>query len=129
MNKVELIKLIEDLNLDKDEYYILGSGSLVMHGIREVANDLDLCVTEETFEILKTKFNIDLSSKNECGFYFLNDVIEVVISNKEDFNRNFIEGYPVEKLEKILEFKKNRNKEKDKFDIIKIEEYLFNKNY
>ncbi len=35
MNKEELIKLIESLNLPKDEYYILSSGVLVLYGLRE----------------------------------------------------------------------------------------------
>ena len=30
MNKEELLKLVESLNLPKNEYYILGGGSLVM---------------------------------------------------------------------------------------------------
>ena len=49
MNKEELIKLIENLNLPKDEYYILSSGVLVLYGLRDLAGDLDLCVSEELF--------------------------------------------------------------------------------
>ncbi len=30
MNKEELLKLVDNLNLPKSEYYILGGGSLVM---------------------------------------------------------------------------------------------------
>lgn len=35
MNKEELLKLVESLNLPKEEYYILGGGSLVMFGIKD----------------------------------------------------------------------------------------------
>ncbi len=34
MNKEELLNLVESLNMPRDEYYILGGGSLVMFGIK-----------------------------------------------------------------------------------------------
>ena len=64
MNKEELIKLIENLNLPKDEYYILSSGVLVLYGLRDLAGDLDLCVSEELFNCLKEKYNIKEEEKN-----------------------------------------------------------------
>ena len=41
MNKEQLLKLLEKLNLPKDEYYVLSGASLVIRGIREQAGDLD----------------------------------------------------------------------------------------
>ena len=64
MNKEELIKLIENLNLPKDEYYILSSGVLVLYGLRDLAGDLDLCVSEELFNSLKEKYNIKIDDSN-----------------------------------------------------------------
>lgn len=83
MNKEELIKLIENLNLPKDEYYILSSGVLVLYGLRDLAGDLDLCVSEELFNSLKEKYNIKEEDKNSCRFYKLNDLVEVVVENKK----------------------------------------------
>ncbi len=124
MNKEELKLLVDKLELPKDEFYILGSGSLLLYGIRDVAHDLDLCVSEELFNILREKYNIDESSKNACGFYSISEKIEVVVNPKYDFERDFIDGYPVEKLEKILKFKEIRNEQKDIKDIAKIKEYI-----
>ena len=62
--------------------------------------------------------------KNECGFYHILDMIEVVPNKKEDFNYDEIDGYLVEKLEQILEFKKKRNAPKDIPCIEKIEKYI-----
>ena len=121
MNKEELIKLIENLNLPKDEYYILSSGVLVLYGLRDLAGDLDLCVSEELFNSLKEKYNIKEEDKNSCGFYKLNDLVEVVVENKKNFTRDFKDGYPVETLERILKFKKKVNRPKDQRDIIKLE--------
>ncbi|MDO5556905.1 MAG: hypothetical protein Q4G05_01485 [Clostridia bacterium] len=63
MNEEELLKLVKGLNLPKGEYYILASGSLLLYGLREKANDLDLCVSNERLkkfrEVAKGKFEND----------------------------------------------------------------------
>ena len=124
MNKEELLKLVESLKLPKDEYYILGGGSLVMFGIKDTTGDLDLCVSDELFERLKKEYN--LVEKNECGFYSISDVIEIIPNPKEEFTCEVIDGYQVEELRRILEFKKKRRAPKDILYIEKIEEYLKN---
>ena len=124
MNKEELLKLVESLNMPKDEYYILGGGSLVMFGIKETTSDLDLCVSNELFAKLKEKYNLDEKDKNECGFYQISDIIEIIPNPKEEFTAQEIDGYKVEELKRILEFKKKRNAPKDKPYIEKITQYL-----
>ena len=122
MNKEELLKLVESLNLPKEEYYILGGGSLVMFGIKDATADLDLCVSEELFERLKEEYN--LTEKNKCGFYSISDIIEIIPNPKEEFTCEVVDGYQVEVLKRILEFKKKRNAPKDRPYVEKIEEYL-----
>ncbi len=124
MNKEELKNLINSLDFSKDEYYILGSGSLLLYGIREVAYDLDLCISEELFEVLKQQNRVSLTDKNDCDFYPIATNIEVVVNAKKDFDRDYVDGYPVERLEHILRFKESRNKPKDQLDIQKIKEYI-----
>lgn len=124
MNKEELLKLVESLNIPKDEYYILGGGSLVMFGIKETTSDLDLCVSNELFAKLKEEYNLDENDKNECGFYQISDIIEIIPNPKEEFTAQEIDGYKVEELKRILEFKKKRNAPKDKPYIEKITQYL-----
>ena len=124
MNKEELLKLVESLNIPKDEYYILGGGSLVMFGIKETTSDLDLCVSNELFAKLKEKYNLDENDKNECGFYQISDIIEIIPNPKEEFTAQEIDGYKVEELKRILEFKKKRNAPNDKLYIEKITQYL-----
>ena len=62
--------------------------------------------------------------KNECGFYHITDMIEIVPNKKEKFNCEEINGYYVENLEQILAFKKKRSALKDIPYIEKIEKYL-----
>lgn len=124
MNKEELLKLVDSLDLKKGEYYILGGGSLVLFGIKDTTSDLDLCVSEEQFEILKRKYNLKEEDKNECGFYHISDIIEVVPNKKSEFQMEEVDGYNVEPIKKILEFKLKRNAPKDQVHIEKIKKYL-----
>lgn len=124
MKKVELLNLLKELNFPKDEYYVLSGASLVLRGIREEANDLDLCISEELFKQIKDKYNLTEEKKNECGFYKINDNLEIVVDKKEDFKMEIGEKYNLEDLQMILDFKIKRNKPKDQKDIKNIKKYL-----
>ena len=58
MNKQEIKKLVDCLNLPKGEFSILSSGSLVLRGIQETANDLDLHISDECFNYVQNHFKI-----------------------------------------------------------------------
>ena len=124
MKKIELLNLLKELNFPKDEYYVLSGASLVLRGIREEANDSDLCISEELFNQIKDKFNLIQEKKNECGFYKINDNLEIVVDKKDDFKMEIGKKYNLEDLQTILDFKIKRNKPKDKEDIENIKKYL-----
>ena len=56
MNKEELIKLVKSLKIDRDEFWILSSGALVIRGIYPDAGDLDIAVTEKGLQELKENY-------------------------------------------------------------------------
>ena len=58
MDKEEVIKKLKELNLPKDEYYVLSGASLVLRGIREQCSDIDLCISEELFEKIKDELKM-----------------------------------------------------------------------
>ena len=124
MKKIELLNLLKELNFPKDEYYVLSGASLVLRGIRKEANDLDLCISEELFNEIKDKYNLAEGNKNECGFYKINDNLEIVVNKKDDFKMEIGKKYNLEDLQTILDFKIKRNKPKDKEDIENIKKYL-----
>ena len=124
MKKIELLNLLKELNFPKDEYYVLSGASLVLRGIKEEANDLDLCISEELFNQIKDKFNLIQEKKNECGFYKINDNLEIVVDKKDDFKMEIGKKYNLEDLQTILDFKIKRNKPKDQKDIENIKKHL-----
>ena len=123
MNKKELIELIESLKLNKEEYWILSSGALVMRGIYPDAGDLDIAVTEKGLQELKRNYNL---KKKENGWYIVNDKIECVLDKKEPWKIEKYGEYNLQSLEKYYEFLKESNREKDKARIPLIEKYIKN---
>ncbi len=126
MNKEQVLKMLKELNLPKDEFYVLSGASLVLRGIREICSDLDLCISEKLYKKIKDKYDLTDDKKNECNFYHISDELEVVVDKKEKFNWEICEPYNLENLNTILEFKIKRNKPKDQLDIKNIKAYLNN---
>lgn len=124
MDKKEVVKRLKELNLLKDEYYVLSGASLVLRGIREQCSDIDLCISEELFEKIKNKLKMTSDKLNECGFYHLSDSLEIVVDKKSRFNMEEGEEFNYEDINTILAFKKSRNLPKDQRDIANIEKYL-----
>lgn len=124
MNKEELIELIESLKLDKNEYWILSSGALVIRGIYPDAGDLDIAVTEKGLQELKNNYNL---KQKENGWYIVNDKIECVLDIKEAWKIEKYGDYNLQSIEKYYDFLINSNREKDKARIPLIEEYMKNR--
>lgn len=124
MNKEELIKLIESLKLDKNEYWILSSGALVIRGIYPDAGDLDIAVTEKGLQELKK--NYDLKEKGK-GWYTVNDKIECVLETKKEWKIEKFGQYNLQSIEMYYDFLKNSSRDKDKARIPLVEEYMKNR--
>lgn len=124
MIKEDILNMLKELNFPKDEFYIVGGSSLVMRGIREVAGDLDLCISTELFNNIKEKYNLTDEKRNECGFYKINDDLEVVVNEKYEFDMEKEEPYNLENINTILNFKLKRNAQKDQKDIENIKKYI-----
>ena len=123
MNKEELYKLVEKLKLPITEYCILSGGSLVMHGIRENTNDLDIDITKKDFEIIKKYFRPTLVDENK-KLYKIIENIECFLDNNFETDIEFIDGYPCQSLMSVYRLKKKLNREKDQSDIIAIKKVL-----
>lgn len=124
MNKEELIKLIESLKIDKEEFWILSSGALVIRGIYPDAGDLDIAVTEKGLQQLKENYNL-IEKAN--GWYIVNGKVECILDTKEPLKIEKFGEYNLQSIEKYYEFLKESNREKDKARIPLIEEYIKNR--
>ena len=121
MNKEELEKLISTLKIEKGEYWILSSASLVLRGIYDSAADLDLAVTEKGLKQLKENYNL---IQKENGWYIVNDKVECVLDTKEPYKIEKFGEYYLQDINDYYNFIKNSNREKDKKRIPLIENYI-----
>ncbi len=78
MNKNMIIDEINKLNLDKKNFYVLGSASLVLRDIIEYANDIDIAITNDLYKKIKNDLNY-LGTNNSSKWYRVNDNIECCI--------------------------------------------------
>lgn len=122
MNKSELIKLIESLGIDYDEFWVLSSGSLVLRDVFKDAGDLDIAVTEKGLEQLKSKY--DLRQK-ENGWFRVNDKVECILDN--DMSEEKVEKYGKYNLLNIYAYEKwlkQSDREKDKLRLEVVQKYI-----
>lgn len=125
MQKAELIEVIESLKIDKDEFWILSSGALVLRDILEDAGDLDIAVTAKGLEQLKSKYNL---KQKENGFYIVTDKIECVVDTKEEWKIEKCGEYNLESIGKYYAYLKSSTREKDIARIPLVEEYMKKEN-
>lgn len=110
MKREELIKLIDSLELDREEFWILSSGSLVLRNLLEEAGDLDIAVTRKGLDELYKKYNVVSKGNN---WYKICSNIECVLDTIGNYNLLSLNEYY-----KFLE-KSTREKDKVKLDIVK----------
>lgn len=123
MKRRGYLRKLDELGLDKDKYCIIAGGVMLMHGLKDDTDDIDIRVLPSYFEELKSKFEFKKSSKYSY-LYELGDNIEVAVVEFSGNDVEYIEGYPVLSLELELAWKVENNRDKDKEAIIKIKEYL-----
>ena len=126
MQKAEFLKELNKLNLDKSSYCIIASGSMLMYGLCEECNDIDIRTTKELFNSLNEKYHMKQSDRYDY-VYELSDKIDVNCKNYDPNMIEYVDGYPVEKLEVNLKWMKENNRPKDQEKIRKIEEFLENR--
>ena len=124
MNKNELLELIKTLKINKEEFWVLSSGALVLRDIYSNAKDLDIAVTNEGLAQLKSNYNM---VQKQNGWFIVSDNVECVCDGEKEslkYQPQKIGDYYVQNIEEYLEYLNNSNREKDKLRIPIVEEYM-----
>lgn len=124
MNKEELLELLKTLKLDKKEFWVLSSGSLVLRGIFDGAHDLDIAVTKEGLKQLQENYNL---TRKENGWYIVSDKIECICADetfKLEYEPEKCGDYYIQNIHEYLGYLYKSNREKDKARISLVEEYI-----
>ena len=116
MVKEEIIRQIDKLGIERDEFWVVGSASLVLRGLFRSADDIDIAFTESGFEILKTKYDVIYLGNNGCDWYKINDIIECCVDEKNIDKVDEFEPYNLLNLNYYYEnFLKDSDREKDQY--------------
>lgn len=120
MNKLEIIKELDELNLDKNKYIVISGASLVLQGLIEEADDIGLSCSKEFYQ--KIGWNNKIGAFGVEIKYYHN--IEIGFNLYDTKNIVTINGYQCMNLDKCLEVKQKLNRKKDKKIIEKLDLYL-----
>lgn len=125
MNKGELIELLNTLKIKKEEFWVLSSSALVLRGIYETANDLDIAVTNEGLKQLKENYKL---KEKDSGWYALDDKVDIICDGKMENLKYKPEklscDYFVQNIYEYLEYLDSSSREKDIEKIPLVKNYI-----
>ena len=124
MNKKELLQLLKTLKIDKEEFWVLSSGALVLRDIYPDAGDLDIAVTNKGLDEIKKNYNITFKENN---WFIISDIIEGVCNGEKDklkYKPEKINDYYVQNIKEYYEYLCDSKRKKDKLRIPIVEEYM-----
>lgn len=124
MNKNDIFKTLEKYGFDKEKILILSGAAMVVNGIKETTNDIDMAVSDDYERVILDKYKCELKEMScDNKVYSIDGIIDFSL-NYYDFGYDIKEGYKVQKPVEILKLKETLNREKDKKDIDLIQNYL-----
>ena len=129
MNREEILNQLKKYNLDTKNFIIIGSAALVLKGIKEKCNDIDIATTKEYNNHLLKNFKCQFQKEIDGHkVYFIDNIINFSTHYYNDFKGERIEGYLTQTPNEVLKLKETLNREKDKKNIKLILDYLNNIN-
>ena len=118
----ELFERLRSLQLRRDDYAVFGSGPLVVRGVIEATNDLDVLCRGEAWETVcrlappqhDRQWDVELVSLYDDRLTFGTTwAIGEVSTNDVIDTAEIIEGLPFAKLEYVVEYKTTSGRPKD----------------
>lgn len=126
LNREDIIKIIEELDLPKSEYWVTSGSALVLHKVKKTAGDIDLGCTDKLWrDLLKKGYTFRLENDNS-KIIKVNENVEIIYEYFVD-EIELIKEIPTGSLASIKKQKAKLGREKDILDIKLIDEFTQNK--
>ncbi|MBR5669960.1 hypothetical protein IKX12_02670 [Candidatus Saccharibacteria bacterium] len=123
MDKRTFLAKLDSLGLDKNRYCIIAGGSMLIRGLKNTTDDIDIEIRPDYFEELEERFTFKKSPKYPY-LYSLSDNVEVAVLEYDQEDVEIVDGYPTESLEHFLTWILENKRPKDKEKIAIIRNYL-----
>jgi len=125
LNKEKIFELADSLKIDNDDFVILSSAALVIRGILENANDLDIAVTKNGLENLSKIFNVIPKENNDTNskWFIVNDKVECVLDDMEN-KKQKVGKYYLQDINNYLSYINDSTREKDIKRVELVKKYI-----
>ena len=120
MERNEILTQLNDLEFDRNEYWVITGAAMVLYGLRPKTHDIDLGCTTALADSLQAGGYPVKIKENGMRHITFNEDIELVENFLFD-KVQLVEGFQTISLEGLLEMKKSLGREKDLKDIALIE--------
>jgi hypothetical protein len=126
LNREDIIRIVKELYLPINEYWVTSGSALVLHGVKESTRDIDLGCTSDIAQLYIEKGCTYKIVEDNSRIVIVNDLVELIENWFVD-EIEFVDGLPVGSLESIKKQKLNLSREKDISDVKLIDEFIKNK--
>jgi hypothetical protein len=123
MDKQEILKCLSEFPYDRNEYWVITGGAMVIYDIREQTADIDLGCSKRLADHLEADGCLFRRTDDGKRWFRYGDHIEIF----EEWIRDTVEtvcGFRVVSIQGLIEMKQDLGRDKDKKDIAFIKAYL-----
>ena len=125
--KLRFMDSLKELNIPKEDFVIYGSAPMVLRGLKEKNNDLDVLVTDNLWEKLSVKYpnNINGDYIDINGVSFTRSNMDFLGKTEDVIKKSdVIDGYHILSLAETKRWKEKLGSERHLKDARVIENYL-----
>lgn len=123
MQRDDVIQIVNDLEFDKNDFWVVAGSAMCLYGLRAETNDVDLGCTTHLADMLEEKGYQAIRYSDGSRKYDFNEHVEIFENFLFD-RSEIVDGIPVISIQGLLEMKRFLGREKDLEDAKKIENYL-----
>ena len=124
VNKADIMEKLHALNWPPEDYWVVASAAMVLHGLRTETRDLDLGCTTALANALAAAGVPFRQMDDGSGRWFTLDGDVEVFENWLCDRAELVEGVPVISLQGLRQMKAALDREKDRKDIALIDALL-----
>ena len=90
INREKILEILKQYHFDSDKYMVISGAAMVLYGIKEFTNDIDIAVTREYYDYLLEKYDCKFdcydSNGNKCYYIdnFINFGLKYYSNNKDN---------------------------------------------
>src|SRR5574344_1834873 len=117
MNRIDIINTLHKYELNNTKYMVLSGAAMVLYGIKDSTDDIDISLDDTYYDELLTKYDCVLEMGKD-DVYYIDNVINFGRDyyNKEDIV--YVDNIPVQSIDAIIKLKKSLNRDITKVDML-----------